>query len=178
LNAQLSEQGLTATDKRLVALACEGSKAAFKQLYLRHYQRVYALSLRLSGQSSLAEEITQDCFVRLWHKLPLYRGDSQFSTWLHSLCVNQALNSINNHKKFWARFLPMDQHPEPLHHDDQEYELDGLILRLPERARIVFVLAAIEGYRHQEIANLLGISVGTSKAQYHRARQLLQEMSP
>lgn len=90
--------------------------------------------------------------------------------------MNQALSSIRKQKSFWARFIPIESDIEP-HSTDEGYQgLDKLILKLPERARMVFVLCAIEGYQHEEIAKLLGIAVGTSKTQYHRAKQLLQEM--
>ncbi|ASK70405.1 RNA polymerase subunit sigma-24 [Shewanella bicestrii] len=160
----------------LITLASQGNRAAFKQLYLHHHPRVYALSLRLSGQASQAEEITQECFILVWQKLPQFRGESQFSTWLHSICVNQALSFIRKQKSFWARFIPMESDEEHSSADEHYQGLDKLILKLPERARIVFVLCAIEGYQHEEIAQLLGIAVGTSKTQYHRAKQLLQEM--
>lgn len=166
----------TMSDFDLVTLASQGNRTAFKQLYLNHHQRIYALSLRLCGQVAQAEEITQECFILVWQKLPQFRGDSQFSTWLHSICVNQALSSIRKQKSFWARFIPIENDNEP-HSTDEGYQgLDKLILLLPERARMVFVLCAIEGYQHEEIAELLGIAVGTSKTQYHRAKQLLQEM--
>ncbi|ABM26192.1 MULTISPECIES: RNA polymerase sigma factor [Shewanella] len=166
----------TMSDFDLVALASQGNRAAFKQLYVNHHQRIYALALRLCGHVAQAEEITQECFILVWQKLPQFRGDSQFSTWLHSICVNQALSSIRKQKSFWARFIPIESDIEP-HSTDEGYQgLDKLILKLPERARMVFVLCAIEGYQHEEIAKLLGIAVGTSKTQYHRAKQLLQEM--
>lgn len=141
-----------------------------------HHKRVYGLCFRLSGQIDLAEEATQDTFVRLWQKLPQFKGDSQFSTWLHRLTVNQALTSIKKHKSFWARFLPISDAIEQ-GQETLEYELlDKLLLKLPERSRLVFVLFEVEGYKHDEIANLLGIATGTSKAQLHRAKKLLQEM--
>ena len=149
----------------LVNSAIQGNRAAFKQLYLNHHQRVYALSLRLCGQASQAEDITQECFILVWQKLPQFRQESQFSTWLHSICVNQALSSIRKQKSFWARFIPMEIEFEQISSDEGYQGLDKLICKLPERARIVFVLCAIEGYQHEEIAQLLGIAVGTSKAQ-------------
>ncbi|ABV38108.1 RNA polymerase, sigma-24 subunit, ECF subfamily [Shewanella sediminis HAW-EB3] len=164
------------SELELIEKAKQGDKTAFKQIYLRHHKRVYGLCFRLSGQAYLAEEATQETFVRLWQKLPQFRGESQFTTWLHSMTVNQTLSSIQKHKSFWARFTPMSEHTEASG-DKLEYEnFDKLLLKLPERARIVFILFSIEGYKHDEIAGLLGIASGTSKAQYHRARKLLQEM--
>ncbi|RYV00739.1 RNA polymerase subunit sigma-70 [Shewanella sp. OPT22] len=158
-----------------IAKAAAGDRNAFRSLYELHHQRVYALALRLSSNPSIAEEITQDCFVRLWQKLPSFRGDSQFSTWLHKLVVNQSLTTIKKHKSWTQRFLGFENVNDPIKEDEYD-ELDQLIMKLPERARIVFVLHAVEGYRHDEIANLLKIATGTSKAQYHRARKLLKEM--
>lgn len=161
-------------EPELINSAKQGDKHAFKQLYQLHHQRVYALCLRLTGQVSLAEEATQDCFVRLWQKLPQFRGESQFSTWLHTLSVNQALSSVKKHRSFWARFVSSDI---DINQVTDEYEdLDKILLKLPERARIVFVLHALEGYKHEEVASLMGISAGTSKAQYHRAQKLLQQL--
>ncbi|MCL1078112.1 RNA polymerase sigma factor [Parashewanella spongiae] len=162
-------------EHQLIALASSGDKQAFKSLYETHHKRVYALAYRLAGGHDLAHDITQECFIRLWDKLPSYRGESQFSTWLHRLCVNQTLTMIKSQKSFWNRLFSADALPEYSINDDY-HELDQMILKLPERARVVFVLFAIEGYRHEEIADLLNMAVGTSKAQYYRARQLLKEM--
>ncbi|WP_245603065.1 RNA polymerase sigma factor [Shewanella fidelis] len=161
-------------EPELINSAKQGDKHAFKQLYQLHHQRVYALCLRLTGQVSLAEEATQDCFVRLWQKLPQFRGESQFSTWLHTLTVNQALSSVKKQRSFWARFVSNDIDINQI--TDEYEDLDKILLKLPERARIVFVLHALEGYKHEEIASLMAISAGTSKAQYHRAQKLLQQL--
>lgn len=164
-----------------ISQARNGDTQAFECLYRRHHQQVYALCLRLAGQVPLAEEMTQDCFVRAWQKLAQFRGDSQFATWLHSLSVNQALATLKKHRSFWARFLPEASTEaaglaEPSTPLPDSMRLDKYVLRLPERARVVFVLFAIEGYSHEEIAQLMQITSGTSKAQYHRAKALLQEM--
>ncbi len=159
----------------LIERAKRGDKTAFHELYQQHHRQVYALCFRLAGQTDLAEEATQETFVRLWQKLPLFDGKSQFSTWLHSLTVNQALTTIKKQKSFWARMLSSEHAPEMT--ADSDYQgIDKLLQRLPERARIIFVLFALEGYQHDEIAKQLNIATGTSKAQYHRAKQLLQEM--
>ena len=163
-------------EPELIERAKRGDRDAFKQLYLIHHKRVYGICYRLCGQAFLAEEATQDTFVRLWQKLPLFRGNSQFSTWLHSMTVNQALSSIKKYKSFWSRFISLPEHTEIGEVEMQYTELDKLLIKLPERARIVFVLFAIEGYQHNEIALQLNIAQGTSKAQYHRAKKLLREM--
>ena len=158
----------------LIDRAKKGDKAAFKQLYQQHHKRVYALCFRITGQTALAEDATQDCFVTLWQKLPQFNGQSQFTTWLHTLSVNQALNSLKKHRSFWSRFVAAEI---DVHAVEDEYEdLDKILVKLPERARIVFVLFALEGYKHEEIAQLMGIAAGTSKAQYHRAQKLLAEI--
>ncbi|GGQ24889.1 RNA polymerase sigma factor [Shewanella litoralis] len=166
-------------DNQLVAIATTGCQQAFEQLYRRHHQRVYAICFRLSGQTALADDMAQACFIRLWHKLGQFNGDSQFTTWLHRLCVRQAINDLKAQQSLWRRFLPA----EDIAHQDMpsveltDYHLlDKCIAKLPQRTRIVFVLCAIEGYQHNEIAALLNIAVGTSKAQYHNAKHLLQEM--
>jgi RNA polymerase sigma-70 factor (ECF subfamily) len=166
-------------DNQLVAIAKTGCQQAFEQLFRRHHQRVYAICFRLSGQARLADDITQACFIRLWFKLDQFRGDSRFTTWLHRLCVRQAINELKVQQSWWQRFLPMEQ-LDPLDAAkvdfDDYHQLDKYIAKLPQRTRIVFVLRAIEGYQHNEVAALLNIAEGTSKAQYHNAKQLLQEM--
>ena len=164
------------SEASLIDRAKQGDKVAFRELYQLHHRRVYALCLRLAGQTDLAEEATQETFIRLWQKLPLFDGESQFSTWLHRLTVNQALTTIKKQKSFWARLLPTEQLSEACSTELHYEVIDKLLLQLPERARIVFVLFALEGYQHEEIAQQLNIATGTSKAQYHRAKQLLQEM--
>ncbi|AZQ11569.1 RNA polymerase sigma factor [Shewanella khirikhana] len=175
---QASTQQADVSDSHLAQLAADGDKLAFEQLYQRHHKRIYALALRLGGEPSLADEILQESFVRLWHKLPQFRGESQFGTWFYSLALNQALNTLKQHRSFWARFIPdwqLQDAPQSSSQDDSLL-LDRLILRLPERARLVFVLFAVEGFSHEEVAKVLGISAGTSKAHYHRARELMKEM--
>ena len=178
-----------------IAMAIEGDTHAFKHLYHHHYPRVFGICLRLSGQAQMAEEISQDCFVRVWKKLPLFRGDSQFSTWLTRVCINQALTSLKAQQTFWQRFISLDAlydlpnkaqghsaeqrqllNALTIKETDNYHKLDEYILRLPKATRIVFVLFAVEGYQHKEIGQKLNIAEGTSKAQYHRAKQLLKEM--
>ena len=161
-------------EPELIDKAKLGDKFAFKQLYQLHHQRVYALCLRITGQTSLAEEATQDCFVRLWQKLPQFRGESQFTTWLHTLSVNQALSNLKKQRSFWSRFISSDTDVTSV--SDEYEDLDKILLKLPERARIVFVLHALEGYKHEEVGQLMGIATGTSKAQYHRALKLLESL--
>jgi RNA polymerase sigma-70 factor (ECF subfamily) len=168
----------------LVARAQAGDQTAFRELYRQHAGRVYALCLRLTGHAGDAEERTQDVFVRLWDKLRSFRGESAFSSWLHRLAVNVVLNEARTTKRRELRVMPADdpdtvagaQHGAP-HHQSAglSIDLERAIAELPDGAREVFVLFDIEGYGHAEIAQLVGIAEGTSKAQLFRARQLLRE---
>jgi RNA polymerase sigma-70 factor, ECF subfamily len=167
----------------LVARAQAGDQAAFRDLYRLHAGRVYALCLRLTGDARDAEERTQDVFVRLWDKLRSFRGESAFSSWLHRLAVNVVLNERRTTGRREQRVRPVEdpdvavgaQHAAPLHAAGLGIDLERAIAELPKGAREVFVLFDIEGYGHAEIAKLVGIAEGTSKAQLFRARGLLRE---
>ncbi len=157
----------------LVVLSQQGDRAAFRQLYQKYSGRVYAVCLRLLADRGKAEDACQDVFVKVWQQLTLFRGDSSFSTWLHSIATRTAIDLWRRDKLLR---LATDELPEMAGAElGQSRELEQLILRLPHQARAVFVLFALEGYQHQEIAELLGIAEGSSKSQYHRARQLLRE---
>ena len=167
----------------LVARAQAGDQTAFRELYRQHAGRVYALCLRLTGNAGDAEERTQDVFVRLWDKLRSFRGESAFTSWLHRLAVNVVLNERRTTKRREQRVMPTEdpedvgaQHAAPVHDSSGlSIDLERAIGELPDGAREVFVLFDIEGYGHADIAALVGIAEGTSKAQLFRARQLLRE---
>ena len=164
----------------LVSRAREGDLAAFEALYRKHVRRVYALCLRLSGNAALAEELTQEAFVRAWKKLAQFRGESAFSTWLHPLVVNVALAERRSRRSREAHTFLTDDiavyDRAALAIDPGErLDVEHAVASLPAGARAVFVLHDVEGYRHDEIAEMTGVTVGTSKAQLHRARQLLRE---
>ena len=174
------EQSGRARERERVRAAQNGDLLAFEELYRENVGRVYALCFRLAGEATLAEELTQDAFVRAWQKLPSFRGDSAFSTWLHPLTVNVALSERRSRRRRTSRVIATDdltllekpeRRPGPELGVDLERALDGL----PDGARAVFVLHDIEGYKHREIAGLTGVATGTSKAQLHRARKLLRE---
>jgi RNA polymerase sigma-70 factor (ECF subfamily) len=164
----------------LIARAQAGDQIAFRDLYRLHAGRVYALCLRLTGESGAAAERTQDVFVRLWDKLGSFRGESAFSSWLHRLAVNVVLNERRTTGRRELRVMPSSD-PAVLERGGGEsmvglsIDLEQAIAALPEGAREVFVLYDIEGYGHAEIARLVGIAEGTSKAQLFRARRLLRE---
>ena len=161
--------------------AQSGDVDAFEQLYREHAGRIYALCLRLkAGDSSDATELMQDVFVRAWRRLSTFRGDCAFYSWLHRLAVNTMLENARSDNRRTARVLPMDDTsrlPGAARSSgvDLKMDLEDAIASLPKGARLAFVLHDIEGYQHQEIAEQLSVSVGTIKAQLHRARRLLRE---
>ncbi|QIZ77520.1 RNA polymerase sigma factor [Ferrimonas lipolytica] len=161
-------------EQQWIALAQAGDQAAFSLLFEHHHRRVYALCLRLCHNPRCAEDATQEVFLRLWQKLDQYRGGAKFSTWLHRLCINHAIN-YQRQGQWWRQFITNDEQAEIEITENHSDGIDRLLPKLPVRRRQVFVLHAIEGYQHNEIGTLLGISSGASKAHYHHARQQLQE---
>ena len=163
-----------------VALAAEGDHQAFERLYRRYIIRVYSLCTRLSGSRAQGGELTRDVFVRTWEKLTEFRGESAFGTWLHRLAIDVVLNA----RRVDGRAARIEQEGPPTErendaasasHDADRLDLAQAIDRLPEGARRIVVLHDVEGYKHEEIAEIFGITVGGSKAQLRRARLLLRE---
>ena len=163
----------------LVERAQNGDVDAFELIYNEHSGRVYALCLRLvGGEQTAATELMQDVFVRAWKNLGKFRGESAFSSWLHRLAVNAMLENARSDKRRVARVLTMEDTSQigafsPGDSPDLRIDLERAIARLPAGARTAFVLHDIEGYQHKEIADQLGVAVGTVKAQLHRAHKLL-----
>lgn len=154
-----------------------GDVRAFERLYRAHVGRVHGLARRMIGWEG-ADEVTQDVFVRAWQKIGSYRGEAAFGTWLHRLAVNVMLTRrswLGTQRSRWASDdAAIDSaHAVPVH-VDAGLDMERAIARLPEGARRVFVLHDVEGYRHEEIARLLGVTSGTTKAQLHRARHMLR----
>jgi RNA polymerase sigma-70 factor (ECF subfamily) len=153
---------------------------AFEQLYHANLNRVYAVCLRMTANVTHAEELTQRTFLTAWEKLPLFRGESAFSSWLHRVAVNTVLAHLRAEHRREARVFGTD---DPAIFETAcatapagiRLDLDAAIGALPPQARAVFVLHDVEGWRHAEIAAELGVTTGTTKAQLHRARKLLQE---
>jgi RNA polymerase sigma-70 factor (ECF subfamily) len=168
-------------DSTDVALAAGGDRQAFERLYRTHANRVFSICARMSGSRTKGEELTQDVFVRTWEKLPQFRGESAFSTWLHRLAVNVVLNARKTDSRNASRTDDGEVDDErwdetaraPMH--IERMDLTDAIAGLPAGARKIFVLHDIEGYKHEEIAAMMGITSGGSKAQLHRARLLLRE---
>jgi RNA polymerase sigma-70 factor (ECF subfamily) len=160
-----------------VALAQSGDPRAFERLYRTHVARVNSLTRRMAGPDD-ADDLTQDVFVRAWEKLGTFRGEAAFGTWLHRLAVNLVLSRRSRAGRDRQRFEdaedPGDLKPVAPPRTELVIDFETAIGRLPEGARHVFVLHDVEGYRHDEIAEQMGIAVGTSKAQLHRARMLLR----
>ncbi|MBN1424814.1 sigma-70 family RNA polymerase sigma factor [Candidatus Fermentibacteria bacterium] len=176
-------------DALLVGRAARGDHHAFERLYRRHIGRVYAICLRMVADQTRAEELAQEAFVRAWEKLATFRGAAAFSSWMYRLTVNvivesgRSLGRIRFHES--ARVdagtdsegVASDSIEAYSTHDPDtadRLDIERAIASLPDGARTVFVLHDVEGYEHHEIAELAGVSVGTSKAQLHRARRLLR----
>lgn len=160
-----------------VALAQSGDTQAFERLYRAHVGRVFSLARRMMGPEA-AEEATQDVFVRAWEKLGGFRGEAAFGTWLHRLAINLLLSQRKgvgrDRSRFEAGEEGLEDRTARAPRPELVMDLETAIGRLPEGARQIFVLHDIEGYRHEEIGTMLGIAIGTSKAQLHRARMLLR----
>ena len=165
-------------DADLVRRAAAGETRAFEALYRRHAGRVHGAVWRLSGMNeSRAEELTQEAFVRAWQKLSSFRFESAFTTWLHHLAVNVALMDLRSRDPEDAVDDEMlDTLAAPLRPfcAGERGDLERAVAALPPRARAVLVLHDIEGWKHEEISRELGMAVGSSKAQLHRARGLLK----
>ena len=160
-----------------VALAAAGDSLAFERLYRRHAARIHSLIRRMLGGQADPDEVTQDVFVRAWEKLGTFRGEAAFGTWLHRLAVNVALNWRKSAARSRQRFdeeVPAELLSGRQDRGAERMDLEEAIGRLPPGARQVFVLHDVEGFRHEEIAELMGVTDGTSKAQLHRARMLLR----
>lgn len=162
-----------------VRVAARGDVRAFERLYQRHAGRVHGVIWRLvGGVQARAEELVQDTFVRAWQRLDSFRSESRFSTWLHRLAVNTALMDLRAARsRPEGRIDPNSDAWDAGHEESPGLRLDleHAVASLPPRARAVLVLHDIEGWQHQEIGIELGMAVGTSKAQLHRARALLRK---
>jgi RNA polymerase sigma-70 factor, ECF subfamily len=172
------QTGRTDPDAVDATLAASGDASAFERLYRKHISRVYGLIRRMLSDDD-ADEVAQDVFVRAWQKLGTFRGEAAFGTWLHRLAVNVILarrETLGTRRK---RYLESDAVLEmiPARRPGPEISMDfeTAMARLPDGAREVFVLHDVEGYRHEEIAEMLGLATGTSKSQLHRARMALRQ---
>lgn len=180
--AALSSVDPADDERALVAAAARGEMPAFEALYRLHVGRVNGVILRLVGrQGSRAEDLVQETFVRAWQALPRFRFEAAFSTWLHRLAVNTALMELRSQRSRPQSDGDGDALDRIGTTDSAgattalSMDLERAVASLPPRARAVLVLYDIEGWKHEEIAAELGMAVGSSKAQLHRARGLLRE---
>jgi RNA polymerase sigma-70 factor (ECF subfamily) len=181
--AEIEQKG--PSDVELAQKSAAGDSDAFEQLYRRHFRRVYALCLRMLGDPTQAEDLTQDVFVNLFNKIGSFRGESAFTTWLHRMTVNQVLMFFR--KASTRSELTTDEGETPVQivrgTEDpnampvvDRIALERAIALLPPGYRTVFILHDVEGHDHDEIARILEVSEGTSKSQLHKARLKLRTL--
>jgi RNA polymerase sigma-70 factor (ECF subfamily) len=173
------------SDYSLAQRAASGDLAAFETLYERHNRRVYSLCLRMTQNVAEAEDLAQEAFIQLFRKIGSFRGESAFTTWLHRLTVNQVLmhfrkrgvrlEQTTDDGETPVQIVAGTQNPNSMPVVDR-IALDRAIGQLPPGYRTVFVLHDVEGHEHEEIARMLGCSVGTSKSQLHKARMKLRTL--
>lgn len=181
---ELSESGATAAAAPSVSAdvraAADGDTRAFERLYRRYVPKVHGMVRRMMG-AEYADDVTQEVFLRVWDRLETFRGDAAFSTWLHRVAVNVILTRREQVARRRKRYLRVEDETiraEPSRRratPGLSVDFEEAIEALPDGAREIFVLYDVQGYKHREIAEMLDISVGTSKSQLHRARMLLRE---
>jgi RNA polymerase sigma-70 factor (ECF subfamily) len=168
-----------ADQRALIERVRRGDASAQRALYETHVERIYRLTFRLTGIEHLARELTQDAFVRAFASIDGFRGDSAFGTWLHTIAVSVSLNELKRRKRESARQAPLEEaltmsRSAPLSDPILRERLMAAVNQLPEGCRTVFMMHDAEGYTHEEIANALGVTPGTSKAQLSRGRAKLR----
>jgi len=167
-------------ERTLLTRVRAGDAVAERELYDAHVDRVFRLAYRMAGDETLAQDITQDTFVRAFDRIDGFRGESAIGTWLHAIATSVALNTLRKVKRLRSRETPLEDGfmvagNNPRSEPDLERRLKEAIDNLPERHRMVFVMHDVEGFKHHEIAEVMGSAVGTSKAQLSRARAQLRE---
>ena len=174
-----------AKDFDLTQAASKGNMAAFEEVYQRHHRRVYSICLRMLQNAFEAEDLTQDVFIQLYRKVGSFRGDSAFTTWLHRLTVNQVLMHFRKRNVKFEKTTEEGETPEQIVAGTanpfkmqivDKMALENAIEQLPAGYKNVFVLHDVEGFEHEEVARILGCSVGTSKSQLHKARLKLRKL--
>ncbi len=176
------------SEAETIERAKQGDAGAFQSLYDLHKRRVYSLCLRMTANTAQAEDLTQEAFLQLFRKIATFRGESAFSTWLHRMAVNVVLMQLRR------KNLPLVSLEETLEGEDDtpkkefgstDRRLAGSVDRmhlqraidaLPPGYRSIFLLHDVEGYEHNEIASMIGCSIGNSKSQLHKARMKLREL--
>lgn len=175
----------SAKDLQLTQMAARGDMAAFEEIYQRHHRRVYSICLRMLQNAHEAEDLTQDVFIQLYRKIGSFRGDSAFTTWLHRMTVNQVLMHFRKRNVKYEKTTEEGETPDQVVVGTSDPErmrvvdkiaLENAIDQLPDGYKNVFVLHDVEGFEHEEVARILGCSVGTSKSQLHKARLKLRKL--
>lgn len=167
------------SDAQLIRLAAEGDARAIRSLYDRYAPRVYAVVRRIAGDDDLAQDYAQEAWIRAIRALPTFRGDSRFSTWLHRIAVNAALQALRKAETRKKREgpRPVDIPIAPSTRDSLlQKRLENALDDLPEGMRRVLILHDVEGYTHEEIGDVLGVTSGTSKSQLFKARAKMRAM--
>jgi len=176
-------------EAQAIERAKHGDAEAFQALYDRHKRRVYSLCLRMTANTAEAEDLTQEAFLQLFRKIATFRGESAFSTWLHRLSVNVVLMHLRRKN---LPVVSLEETTQASEEDSPKKDfgaddlalagsLDRLQLQkavddLPPGYRTIFVLHDVEGYEHNEIAEIVGCSIGNSKSQLHKARMKLRDL--
>ena len=181
-------QGDRPSEAEAIERAKQGDEEAFEVLYHLHKRRVYSLCLRMTANTAAAEDLTQEAFLQLFRKIGTFRGESAFSTWLHRMAVNVVLMQLRK------KGLPLVSLEETMETEEESpkkepgaedarlagsinrLQLEQAIGDLPPGYRMVFLLHDVEGYEHNEIAEMVGCSIGNSKSQLHKARMKLREL--
>jgi RNA polymerase sigma-70 factor, ECF subfamily len=182
------KQGDKLSEAEAIERAKQGDAAAFEVLYNLHKRRVYSLCLRMTTNTAEAEDLTQEAFLQLFRKIGTFRGESAFSTWLHRMAVNVVLMQL---RKKGLQLVPLEDETEGEEETPKKdygaqdavlagsidrLQLKNAIDRLPPGYRSIFVLHDVEGFEHNEIAEMVGCSIGNSKSQLHKARMKLREL--
>jgi RNA polymerase sigma-70 factor (ECF subfamily) len=190
LNVKEEDKNSDIPEEEIIRKAQEGNAEAFEQLYRRYSRRVYSICLRIVKNDGEAEDLTQEAFLLLFRKIHTFRGEAQFSTWLHRLTINLVFMGLR--KKRYPQ-VSLDAAPEPgeedsaplMEHGGPDLRLTGMldqvnlsraIEQLPDGYKEIFILHDVEGYEHHEIAEILGCSAGNSKSQLYKARLRLREL--
>jgi len=185
INTEIIKDVTSSSDFDLTKAAAQGNMAAFEEVYQRHHRRVYSICLRMLQNATEAEDLTQDVFIQLYRKIGSFRGDSAFTTWLHRLTVNQVLMHFRKRNVKFEKTTEEGETPVQIVGGTEnprkmpvvdKIAIENAIEQLPKGYRNVFVLHDVEGYEHEEVAKILGCSVGTSKSQLHKARLKLRKL--
>ena len=168
------------TEAQLIQRLKDGDQSVARTLYDSHVDRIFGLCYRFAGEYDLAQDFTQETFVRAFTKIGMFRGEAAFGTWVAAIATTVSLNELRRIKRFRTREVELNDElrgrgPSSTVEPDVKADLYRAIDRLPERSRAVFVLHDVEGYTHEEIGTILGIHAGTSKSQLFRARKRLRK---